>query len=107
MLHLTLFRAFVLAGFRDGFFGLRFAPVPVALDDILQRVVEGVFTEQLAELVATLGLDVVQNLRNNQVYAFFLQHPVNRAQASPPPSSPHRRPQKHRGKTKAPAAPRR
>ena len=49
MLHLTLFRAFVLAGFRDGFFGLRFAPVPVALDHLIQRIVVDMLAEQLAE----------------------------------------------------------
>ena len=64
--------------------------------NIVQCVVEGILTEQLPELVTTLFLDIVQDLRNNKAHPFFLQYPVKGPQRlrhrdvyslAPPPGS--------------------
>jgi hypothetical protein len=52
----------------------------VALCNVFHRVEKSILTEQPVRCLAALGLDVVQNLCNNQAYVFFLQHPVKLAQ---------------------------
>ena len=54
--------------------------LPIILHDVLQRVVEGVLTKQLAEIVATLFLDIVQHLGNHQANPLVLQNPEQRTQ---------------------------
>jgi len=54
--------------------------LPIVLYDILQRVIEGILTEQLAEIVTTLFPDIVHDLRDNQPYTLVLQGRENRAQ---------------------------
>ena len=53
---------------------------PEVVQDIVKRSVEGVLTEELPELVATLGNDIGQNLRDNQSHSLALQRRENRAQ---------------------------
>ena len=53
---------------------------PEVLQDIVKRIVEGVLTEELPELVATIGSDIGQNLRDNQSHSLALQRRENRAQ---------------------------
>jgi hypothetical protein len=49
------------------------------VQDIVKRIVEGVLTEDLSELVATLGSDIGQNLCDNQSHSLALQRRENRA----------------------------
>ena len=53
---------------------------PVIVHDIRQGFVEGILTEKLAELVATLRFDIVHDLRDDQPDPFLLQQGENRPQ---------------------------
>jgi hypothetical protein len=50
------------------------------VQDVVKCSVEGVFTEELPELVTSLGNDIGQNLRNDQSHSLALQRRENRAQ---------------------------